>query len=70
MTGLERVADSLAARGLQPIIDPVMELVRSECPDCHAGECDPLGLYRPLIVTRRQGGARFRCEACGGASGV
>jgi hypothetical protein len=57
------IAKELA--GLAPIIDPVLELVRSECPECYAGARDPLGLYRPLVVIPRDDATIYRCDACG-----
>jgi hypothetical protein len=63
--GLERVAKALRERGLAPIIDAELELVRAECPSCRAGARDPLGLYRPLAVISRGDVTRFFCDACG-----
>ncbi len=63
--GLERIAKALRERGLAPIIDTELELVRAECPSCRAGARDPLGLYRPLAVIPRGDITRFFCDACG-----
>jgi hypothetical protein len=60
---LEAVAKQLV--GLRPIIDPVLELVRCECPECHAGMRDPHGMYRPLVVIPRRDVTLYRCDACG-----
>ncbi len=62
---LERISKALRERGLAPIIDPELELVRAECPSCRAGARDPLGLYRPLAVIPRGDATRFFCDACG-----
>ncbi len=62
---LERIAKALRERGLAPIIDAELELVRAECPSCRAGARDPLGLYRPLAVIPRRGSTHFFCHACG-----
>lgn len=69
-TQLQGIAGALQAEGLRPIIDPVLEVVRAECPDCRAGERDPLGLYRPLLIVPRARRVIGRCDACGRSSDV
>jgi hypothetical protein len=61
---LDRIAERLDERGLRPLIDREMEVVVADCPECRAGEADPLLLWRPLMVTQRAGRVRFHCAAC------
>jgi hypothetical protein len=61
---LDRIAEQLEERGLRPLIDRDMDLVVADCPECRAGDADPLGIWRPLMVTRRDGTLRFQCAAC------
>jgi hypothetical protein len=64
---LKRLAAALCAEGLRPVSDPVLDLVRADCPQCRMGERDPLGLYRPLAVMAHGGAVLVRCDFCGGS---
>jgi hypothetical protein len=61
---LDVIAERLGERGLRPLIDREMAVVVADCPECHAGDTDPLGIWRPLMVTSRGGTLRFHCVAC------
>jgi Zn ribbon nucleic-acid-binding protein len=63
---LESIVATLAAEGLRPVIDRDLHLVRADCPACHAGENDPIGLWRPLEVIPRRERTIAICAACGG----
>jgi hypothetical protein len=65
VTRLERLAAKLQARGLRPIIDPVLECVLCACLECHAEDSDPLGMWRPLRVVPRARTLTLLCSACG-----
>jgi hypothetical protein len=59
------IAAALAANGLRPVIDPVLSLVRADCPDCRAGDADSLRLWRPLVVIPADSQLIIRCDGCG-----
>lgn len=61
---LTAIAADLERRGLQPVIDHELDLVRAECPDCHAGATDPAKLWRPLEIAPRAGLLLTFCYAC------
>jgi hypothetical protein len=61
---LRRIAERLEAEGLRPIVDAVLQVVRADCPECHAAQSDPLELWRPLIVVPRPRGTKIICESC------
>jgi hypothetical protein len=52
---------------LRPVIDPVLNLVRAECPDCRGGETDPQGMWLPLAVMASELDGRVIsfCDGCG-----
>ena len=62
---LARAYAMATVAGLRPSIDPVLEVLRCECPGCRAGEGDPLGLWRPMVIVPRRGSTTLRCGACG-----
>jgi hypothetical protein len=61
------IASRLRERGLRPVVDPALDLVRAKCPDCRAGETDPLGLWRPMAVMSSELDGRVIsfCDHCG-----
>jgi hypothetical protein len=63
MLTLGEIAATLV--GLRPIPDPVLDLVRADCPVCFAGSTDPQGLWRPLVVLVDRRSIVLRCDACG-----
>jgi hypothetical protein len=62
---LARAYALAAAAGLRPVVDPALELVRCDCPGCHAGEGDRLGIWRPMAIVPRRGTLTIRCDECG-----
>lgn len=60
---LQRIADSVD--DARPIIDPILEVVLVDCPDCHAQDSDPTGLWRPAMIVPRGKLTTFDCGACG-----
>ena len=62
---LDQLAGQLRAQGLRALVDPVLDLVRADCPDCDAGATDPDGIYLPLAVIPRAKLVTFRCDSCG-----
>lgn len=60
---LEAIADE--HQDLRPIIDHDLDLVLCDCPECHAQDRDPLGLWRPLQVIPRSKVTIHDCTACG-----
>ena len=65
-----RLAELEDVRRLRPIIDPDLDVVLVDCPECDAGAGDPLGMWRPArivsrAVTRTQ---TIICDACGRVS--
>lgn len=61
----QAIAAELEAHALRPIVDPLLRVVRADCPDCHDEATDELGLWRPLLVVPRPGAVSYCCEACG-----
>ena len=66
----QQIATKLRAAGLRPVIDTDLDLVRADCPDCRAGDRDPLGLWRPLAVMASELDGRVisYCDGCSGVS--
>ena len=62
---LSKVAATLTALNLRPVIDRDLDLVRADCPACRAQENDPLGLHRPVEVVPLRGTVTYWCSACG-----
>jgi hypothetical protein len=62
---LSRAHAWASRQGLRPLADAGMELVRCDCPDCHAGETDAVGIWRPIVIVPRVTGTTIRCNACG-----
>jgi hypothetical protein len=59
------LAESPRLGGLRPLVDEVLDTVRTDCSECHAQDRDPIGLYRPVVVRPRGGRVTIECEACG-----
>lgn len=62
---LHAIAADLAERGLRPVTDHDLRLIRADCPTCFASDTDPLRLWRPLQVVPRRGHTTYLCGACG-----
>lgn len=62
---LERIAEDYKAQGLRPIIDPALEVVLSDCLECHAQATDPLEVWRPLWTVPRETVTILDCRSCG-----
>jgi hypothetical protein len=61
----EQIYDRLELREMRPIWDPLLHVIRCDCKDCRAQDGDPLGLYRPVAVRRRNGITTLSCDQCG-----
>ena len=60
---LEAIAEE--HRDLRPVVDVDMDMVLADCPECHAQDSDPLGLWRPLQIIPRAQRTILECTACG-----
>lgn len=64
---LREVMAVMQTAGLRPIADPVICVVRADCPVCDAGTADPLGIHRPLEigcwVSRPEHPVRLNCSS-------
>lgn len=67
-TDLERCHDIAGAareQGAAAEVDPVLEIVLTWCPRCHAEQADPQRIHLPLKVVPRGEQTIFRCDTCG-----
>lgn len=60
-----KLAKTLQGTGLRPVIDPDLDVVRIDCPNCGAQDRDPLGMWRPARAVPRGQTLTVICTACG-----
>jgi len=59
------IAGQARAQGAVADVDPLLEVVRTACPRCHAELTDPQRIYLPLAVIPRGNQTIYRCDTCG-----
>lgn len=65
LAACEQIAQAADELGRQACVDPVLHVVLTECPACHAERGDPLGLFLPMKIVPRHDVTVMRCQACG-----
>lgn len=53
----------------RPVVDPVLDVVRVDCPLCRGQENDAQRIYRPATIIPRGKRVVVVCDSCGRGTG-